>query len=215
MEIPLNVDVHCIDGVCGRSSAIILNPVTDEVTHFVVRKGGLLGDEFLVPLDVISGSSTDAIRIRWSRADLDKAEPFVRTVFIGSDDAAIPENLLAPSTFLWPYGTAAGDPLEPALRASLYEPVEQVPAGELSVRRGTAVEAVDGRVGRVDEFLVDPVSGQITHLVLRKGHLWGERDVTIPVAQIERVAADAVHLRLDRNAVNELPAMPIHRRHRT
>lgn len=213
MEIPLNVDVHCCDGVCGRSSAVVLNPVTDEVTHFVVKAAGLLGDDYLVPLEAVLESSSEFIRLRWSREELERAEPFVKTVFIGRDESAFLAESVSSSTFLWPYAVAGSDPFEPALRASLYEQVEQIPQGELAVRRGTAVEATDGRVGRVDEFLIDPVTGHITHLVLRKGHLWGERDVTIPVAQIERVDADAVRLKLDRETIDTLPAIPVHRRH--
>ncbi len=212
MEIPLNVPVHCSDGVCGQSSAIILNPVTEEVTHFVVEASGLLGDEFLVPLNAIFESSSELIRLRWGRVDLAQAEPFVKSVFIGKDDSLFLAESLSTSTFLWPYATAGVDPYQPAMLASFYEEVEQIPSGELAVRRGTDVEATDGRVGGVDEFLIDPKSGHITHLLLRKGHLWGERDVTIPVSQIERVTSETVYLKLDKGAVDDLPSISVHRR---
>lgn len=48
---------------------------------------------------------------------------------------------------------------------------ERIPPGELAVRRGARVETTDGHAGRVDEFLVNPADGYITHLVLREGHL--------------------------------------------
>ena len=32
----------------------------------------------------------------------------------------------------------------------------------------------------MDEFLADPASRQITHLVLREGHLWSQKDVVVP-----------------------------------
>ena len=38
MDIPLNVDVHCPDGRCGRSTHIIINPATEQVTHLVVKE---------------------------------------------------------------------------------------------------------------------------------------------------------------------------------
>jgi hypothetical protein len=212
MEIPLNVDVHCSDGICGRSTSIILNPVTEAVTHFVVKASGLLGDEYLVPLDAIFESASDYIRLRWSRDDLARAEPFIKAVFIGKDESAFLAESMSASTFLWPYAMAGGDPYQPAMLASLYEQVEQVPPGELAVRRGTEVEATDGRIGKVDEFLIDPVTGHITHLVLRKGHLWGERDVTVPVSQIDRVTPVAVYLTLSKEAVNGLPGISIHRK---
>jgi hypothetical protein len=38
MDIPLNAEVHCTDGVCGRSTYVIVNPVNEQVTHVVVRE---------------------------------------------------------------------------------------------------------------------------------------------------------------------------------
>jgi len=83
--------------------------------------------------------------------------------------------------------------------------------GELSIHRGANVAAKDGRVGKVDEFLVDLSDGHITHLVLREGHLWGQRDVTIPISEIERIEEDTVHLKLDRHSVQRLPGIPVKR----
>ena len=37
MDIPLNVAVSCADGPGGRSSTIILNPISMEVTHVQSR----------------------------------------------------------------------------------------------------------------------------------------------------------------------------------
>ena len=46
---------------------------------------------------------------------------------------------------------------------------------------GASVEATDGQVGRVQEFVIDPQNNRVTHLVLHEGHLWGKKDVTIPL----------------------------------
>ncbi len=73
------------------------------------------------------------------------------------------------------------------------------------------VRCADGAVGRVDEFLLDPSSGNITHLVMRKGHLWGKRDVSIPVSAIREAHDDAVFLALNKQQVGTLPAILIHR----
>jgi sporulation protein YlmC with PRC-barrel domain len=73
------------------------------------------------------------------------------------------------------------------------------------------VEATDGHVGQVDEFLVDPTNEHITHLVLREGHLWGQKDVTIPVSQIDRIEQDVVYLKLDKHGIEKLPSVPVRR----
>ena len=37
MEIPINADVYCSDGLGGRSSQVIVDPIHKQVTHFVVK----------------------------------------------------------------------------------------------------------------------------------------------------------------------------------
>ena len=88
---------------------------------------------------------------------------------------------------------------------------EQIPENELAIHRGAHVEASDGRVGQIDEFLIDSATGQITHLVLRQGHLWGKKDVTVPVSAIDHIQEDLVILNLDKAAVEQLPHVPVKR----
>jgi hypothetical protein len=91
------------------------------------------------------------------------------------------------------------------------EKVRRIPPGELAVRRGTRVHATDGWVGRVDEFIVGPVSGNITHLCLREGHPWKGRDICIPISLIERIGEKAVYLNVDKEAIASMPSVPVER----
>jgi sporulation protein YlmC with PRC-barrel domain len=207
MDIPLGVEVHCSDGACGKSTAIIVEPNTEQVTHFVVR---VEGSQYLVPIEAIADSAADRIQLRWSREELAAAAPFEKAVFAGEDLGAYTAPGMVGASIAWPYGSDGEYMLEAA--AAAYVPVEQVPEGERAIHRGAYVEATDGGVGQVEEFLIDPAGGRITHLVLRKGHLWGKRDVTIPLEQIDRVEDDVVYLKLDKAAIAELPSVPVHRK---
>ena len=86
---------------------------------------------------------------------------------------------------------------------------EAIPDGEIVLTRGAQVNASDGRIGRLDGFLIDPITGQITDLVLREGHLWGQKDVTIPVAQIDHMEEENVYLKLDKHSVGALQTTPV------
>ena len=85
---------------------------------------------------------------------------------------------------------------------------ERVPLGELALRRGADIEASDGHVGKLGELLVEE-EGRITHVVLKEGHLWGRREVAVPVSMVEDAAEDLVRLKVDRSAVEGLPAVPV------
>lgn len=200
MDIPINVDVMCGERECGRSTYIILNPKTREITHIVVREKDLSLTERLVPVDMVNESTPTFIRIRCSQEELAQQPRFTRTEFLGMNTPGSAGG----SILMWPYAY----PVMPLI--SLEH--EQIPADELALRRGTTVEASDGRVGRIDEFLVDPTSDHITHLIMREGHLWGQKDVSIPVSQIDRIEEDVVHLKLNKQEIAALPTMPI--RHR-
>ena len=89
---------------------------------------------------------------------------------------------------------------------------ELIPTNELALHRGSWVMAADGHVGEVDEFVIDPADGHITHLILRKGHFWGHTDVSIPVDHIDRIEADTIYLKLDKHAIGQLPPIAVRQR---
>ncbi|MCA9944595.1 MAG: PRC-barrel domain-containing protein [Anaerolineales bacterium] len=207
MDIPLNVDVFCSnEQVCGRSVCIILNPVTKEITHFVVRTKEMIHLEYLVPVEFIVESTPHKILLRCSRHQLAQFRSFTHVEYLDPVDVDyehLPTMYEPGGLGMWPYGVD-NDYISAV-------PVEDIPHGELGVHRGAHVEARDGRIGRVDEFLVNPENSHITHLVLREGHLWGQKDVTIPISEIDRIADDVVYLKLDKQTIAQMPGISIKR----
>jgi len=214
MEIPLNAQVECTDGICGHSEYILINPVTDEVTSLVVREDASPNTEYIVCTDMVTETITGTIQLRCSKTEMEKMDPFINTSYI---EAKVPEKVFAyrgsntygmGSSFYLPYvtpGTTMQVPVE----------AQQIPLGELSVRRGTRVEATDGYVGHVDEFVVNPENDHLTHMVMREGHLWGQKDVIIPVSAMKSIGEtneDTVVLNIDKSQIEALPTFPINRR---
>ncbi|MDQ2811023.1 MAG: hypothetical protein M3Z75_03855 [Actinomycetota bacterium] len=65
-----------------------------------------------------------------------------------------------------------------------------------------------GISGRVQGLVIDPGSRHVTHVLLQEGHLWGRKDVAIPISAVTGVT-DGVQLRITRQAVQELPPVDI------
>jgi hypothetical protein len=203
MDIPVKAEVACVDGLCGQSTCVIINPISRRVTHVVVKEEKGMHTQHLVPLDLVGDTTHDLIRLRCTRDELAKIDTFIETEYV---QERIPDaEYLEDAYLVWPYHI-------PELNVTIPITHQRIPHGELAVQRGSRVEATDGYVGRVDEFLVDPVDTHITHLVLREGHLWGQKDVTDPDSQIDRIEKDTVYLKLDKHSVGALPAIPIRRR---
>jgi sporulation protein YlmC with PRC-barrel domain len=167
---------------------------TEQVTHLVVKEKHAPYTELLVPIDLVTETTPHVIRLRCAKAELAEMQPFLEVEVI---EEKIPHYV----PFLMPIVT-------PETRWVTVKR-EAIPPGEIAVRQGAHVEATDGRVGRLDEFLVDPVTEHVTHLVMREGHLWGQRDVTIPVSEIDRLGENTIYLKLDKDQVEALPSTPI------
>ena len=56
-----------------------------------------------------------------------------------------------------------------------------VSSGEVAVRRGEQVHAVDGEIGQVQGLAIAPHNHHVTHVLLQQGHLWGRKEVAIPI----------------------------------
>lgn len=197
-DIPINAKVLSNDNqICGHTTYVVLNPVTEKMTHVVVKRGVWPHDERLVPIELVTESTQDHIRLNCSKTKLSTMDSFIQTEFLESE---VDQYLGDPYVLAWPYRFSSTH------RFKIEH--EHIPVDELAVRRGARVEALDGYAGRVDGFMVNETSEQITHLVLREGHLWGQKDVIVPVSQIARIEEDVVHLKLDKTEIESLQTVP-------
>jgi hypothetical protein len=59
---------------------------------------------------------------------------------------------------------------------------------------------------RIQGFLVNPRDGRITHLVLREGHLWGKKDISIKLDHVAEFGDNLVTLNLAKAEIEKMPA---------
>jgi hypothetical protein len=197
-QVPIHADVYCSDGLCGHSVLAVVNPATRTVTHVVVMDKGFLGDDHLVPLDQVVETTAERIQLSCATSDLRTMRTFLRGEHVPGE---VPFIGYEPGEYsFWPTALPEG--------GMLLTDHDHLPQGDLAIRPGAAVIAADGPVGRVDEFIVDPADGRIMHLVLRQGHLWGQRTISIPATQMEHMDEEAVTLKLTKAEIAALPAIP-------
>jgi hypothetical protein len=85
---------------------------------------------------------------------------------------------------------------------------DAVPLGEVDVRRGDPVHATDGDIGRVQGLVIDRRSRHVTHVLLQEGHLWGRREVAIPISAVASTSG-GIRLTIAKQQVQELPPVDI------
>jgi len=208
MDIPLEAKVECQDGVCGRSKFVLVNPVTEKITHVVVKEYST-NTEFIVPLEMIYETRGGKIQMHGSKTELKNLCPFIETRYIKEK---VDNRLLVFGGGTYGNGAVYYHPNVTPLTEEVPVDERQLPEGESAIYRGTRVEATDGYIGHVDEIVVDPKTGNITHLVMREGHLWGRKDVLIPVSAVRKAGEVTVYLKLNKKKVEALPTFPLRRR---
>jgi len=203
-ELPLDAKVSCTDGHGGRSVAVTLSLEGRIISHIVVEDTS--GSQRLVPLKMAVKSSHDEIWLDCTEDELKEMPLFLVTEFV--ERAAQQSGDWAEEEGEWEDGVdvssfemtteAYGMPVE----------VENVPEGEVSFHRSVEIEATDGHIGKVEKLLIEPDSGQITHIVLQKGHLWGKKDIMVPLSAVESIDYDSVYLNVDKKAAENFPELP-------
>jgi sporulation protein YlmC with PRC-barrel domain len=207
-EFTLGARASCSDGPCGEVTRTVLNPGTRTVTHLVIEPKHDRSAGRLVPVALVDAAAEE-IGLRCTLAEFDRLDPSQEIQFVEGVDYA---GGYGPDA-VQGYGGAGGyggpGATGMGIGSSLghHKPTatsENVPEGESEVASHERVHAVDGEIGRVKGFVVDSADHRLTHVVLREGHLWGHKDIAIPVDAVESLD-DGIWLKLTKKQVEELP----------
>ena len=164
----------------------------------------------LVPLELVNTTGTE-IRLRCTLDEFEKLESAEDTQFVPGTygyGAFGPEQVVS-----WPYyGLGGTDTVTAdALAGGISQTVtyDMVPLGEVEVHRDDPVHATDGNIGRVQGLVIEPRSHHVTHVLLQEGHLWGRKEVAIPISAVSGVEEDGIKLGITKRDVQDLPAVDI------
>ena len=221
-EFTIGAEVTCEDGSCGVLRRVVIDPIAWAITHLVVEPKHQQNTGHLVPIDLVD-TTTKELRLRCTMAQFDKLENAEETEFLPG------------ATGQWGYGQSqmlsmpffglgmgmggvgmggvgmggmgmGGMGMRAGPQTVTYD---KVPAGEVEARRGQHVHSTDGPIGRVQGLVVDPSDHHVTHVLLAEGHLWGEKEVAIPISAVTGVDEDGVRLNLTKDEVRDLPSVNI------
>ncbi len=200
----IGTEARCSDGACGEVSRVVVDPVARAVTHLVVEPMHREGPGRLVPLDLVD-ATPDEVRLRCTKAEFGKLDSAEETRFVPGSGGYFPYG--PEEMFSWPYYSlgGAGLPADIGPQAVTYD---TVPLGEVAVHRGDPVHATDGSIGRVQGLVIDPRSRHVTHVLLQEGHLWGRKEVAIPISAVTRVE-EGIKLNITQHEVQDLPPVDI------
>jgi sporulation protein YlmC with PRC-barrel domain len=217
-EFTIGAEASCTDGVCGEVRQVVVDPVARTLTHLIVEPKHRSGLGRLVPLDLVDVVE-GGVQLRCTLAEFERLPAAEQTQFLPGTSGYLGYG--AEQTYLWPYfGLGAGltGPLGGPLPGgeldfgvgNVSPPIveDTLPAGEVAVRRDEQVHATDGDVGRVHGLVIDPRNHHVTHVLLQEGHLWGRKEVAIPIGAVASVT-DGIRLKITKQEVEDLPTVEV------
>jgi hypothetical protein len=201
LKFEIGSDVRCVDGDCGMITRVVVDPIARTVTDIVVEPNHRQGLARLVPLHIVE-SVTGFVQLRCTVADFERLDHAEESQFLPASGGHAD----------YPVGQALSQPYY-GLRDVIGDVPEMVtydtiPLNEVAVRRGRPVHATDGEIGKVDGLVIEPKSHGVTHVLLEEGHLWGHKQVAIPIGAVSDING-GIRLSLSVDEVKNLPPVPV------
>jgi len=204
VTLAIGAAAACRDGFPGELKSLVVDPAAQTVTHLVIEPthhhGTGQGLARLVPLDH-ADATAEPIGLHYTEAEFKDLSPAEETLAEFVAGYEVPVQLL-PAGEGW---RSAGGPVAdggtiPQIREM--ETIALVPDAEVQESRGDRIHATDGDVGPFHGLRVDPDSGAILHVLLRR-HPWGHAELAIPVANVSGFK-EGVQLSITKHEVKDL-----------
>ena len=200
----IGTETSCADGTCGTVKRVVVDPVARTVTHLVVKPRLVNVTDRLVPLDLVVEGTPDTIRLRCTIAEFERLDPAVETEFM-PNTVEYP-GYASDQVYTRPFYSLSGTMLTQRVPKTATR--DTVPLGEVDVRRGDHVHATDGDIGKIQGLVIDAANRHVTHVLLQEGHVWGRKEVAIPISAVTDVSG-CIRLNLTRQQVGDLPPVDI------
>ena len=218
VRLDLGSPIRCSDDAFGELADVVIDPTTRRVTHLVVQPHHSIERTRLVPVERARSDdgAGGTIVLDGSVAEILELEPVREAAYLRLGEFPVADTdwdvgvqeMLALPYYQGP-DAVGSEPI--AYDDHGTWAYDRIPKGDVEIRRASPVTSSDGHhLGHVDGFIVDG-EDHIGHVVLEHGHLWGKREVVIPIGAVARVETDAVVLALSKDEVGALESHRVHR----
>jgi uncharacterized protein YrrD len=213
MQFKEGTGVYSFDGQhVGHVDRVVLNPISKQVTHIVVRKGILFTEDKIVPLGLIATANEERVSLREDAVKLQELPPFEETHYIPLDEADLrnvdyPEDTASAMYWCPPLGGTMGYPsygydYPPAYRTEIDQ---NIPEGTVALKEGARVLSDNNQhIGNVTRVFTELPGNRVTYFLMSEGIFFKEKKL-IPVAWIREIQEGDIHLSVGTAVLDKLP----------
>lgn len=211
MIIKEGTDVYtAADESVGSVDRVVLDPLTRDLSHVVVRKGIFFPEDKVIPVEAIATAAEERINLR-STVEADDLPPFEEHHFVpmveGEYPAGLQETAGIPLAYYGPYAT-----LTPAFTSVTRTVTERnIPDRAVALQAGAPVIGrTNDVIGRCDEVIAT-ASGVVTHMVIATevvgvpaGRITTRK--AVPISWVEFATDEKVKLGVSGTMMDAVPA---------
>lgn len=202
MVLPINVPVQSEEKNYGESALVVVNPLSQSITHLVVTEDWMVRWQRLVPVEWVESVTQEAIWLACTPAMFEALPLFMAGEFLFPNPDEQGGRLLAKlkvkAGCLWPLLVTPPE-IAPSSAAG-------IALKNLAITRGGSVCTTNGLLGQVAYLLVAPGTESVTHLYVETAAL---RSYLIPITVIERVEDYTVHLTISKQEASHFMVAPL------
>ena len=195
VNLTFGTHVYCTDEECGKLAHIVVDPTTRKVTEIVIEHGlPFLKHNRVLPFATIRSMMADAIHLAINSAEWDEYQEYREFDITKPDPASM---IRRPGLRT----DGAIDYQGPMIHRHLRQ---GIPAERLILHAGSPIKQHVSTVGQVDHLLIEPTTGRITHLALRRGLLQREH-IVVPIDHFSLASDSHVELNAPLSLLEEFP----------
>ena len=173
----------CTDGHCGKVIKVVVDPVARELTHLVVEpehRSRTRPPGAARPGQFGRGRRRSCATPSTSSTPCRNAE---ENDFLPGGSGY--EDYAAHEAYYWPYFGIEGGPDPLVANASAIVTHDTSPPAKSACAAATPCTPPTGRSARWKGWSSTRPAGHVTHVLLQEGHLWGRKDVAIPIGAVD------------------------------
>lgn len=207
MQFKEGTDVHTIDGdKVGTIDRLVIDPITNEVTHVIVQKGFIFTEDRVIPINALIESEDDSARLSATVEDLEDFPKYEQDYFVATQpgymDTPYTDWDVQPLYYYPPIGPEQYPYYDGPHRQKVSK--QTVPESSVEIGEGTKVVTLDDEhAGDVEKVFTNE-DGQLTHLLISKGIIFSTERL-VPAGWVRQVNDDEIKLYVRKEVVEDLP----------
>lgn len=198
-DFNLKARIQGKDGECGTLAGLVTDPLAQQVTDLIIKRGYLLAQQRIVSIALVQSAQKDDVYLSLGSYELDQY-PEYRLVKYEEPITGLEQQRTAEVAA--PYGLyGASEPTVPTRNQTIRKGIV---SDQKVIEPDMPVKNLDGKIGKVIRVVVSRRHQEISYLVVQRSMIFPTH-LVFPITMVENVNEDHILVTGTNEALGHLP----------